>query len=142
MWAIWYKETYSLTSTPNDRFLRNFFMADLFTPTVSARNLLSGNRRRNIWSIHISCFTVVLCVLLQDYTMPYTHFFSYIFKLCYQIVWMKEMCICFSKVVFFVLSNCLNAKKIKLEWKIQVKILFIYDHIYDRTLLILKVNLF
>ena len=32
--------TYSLTSTPNDKFLRNFFMADLFTLRVFARNLL------------------------------------------------------------------------------------------------------
>ena len=39
---------YSLTSTPNDRFLRNFFMTGLFTLRVFARNLLSGNRRRNI----------------------------------------------------------------------------------------------
>ena len=41
--------TYSLTSTPSDRFLRNFFMAGLFTFRVLARNLLRGNRRRNIF---------------------------------------------------------------------------------------------
>ena len=41
--------TYSLTSTPNDRFLRNFFMAGLFTLRVIARNLLGGSRRRNIF---------------------------------------------------------------------------------------------
>ena len=38
----------SLTLAPNDRFLRNFFMTGLFTLRVFARNLLSGNRRRNI----------------------------------------------------------------------------------------------
>ena len=31
-------ETYSLKSTPNDRFLSNFFMAILFTLRVLARN--------------------------------------------------------------------------------------------------------
>ena len=41
---------YSLTSTPNNRLLRNFFMAVLFTLRVCARNLLRGNRRRNIFS--------------------------------------------------------------------------------------------
>ena len=34
----------------NDRFLRNFFMVILFTLRVSARNLLRGSRRRNIFS--------------------------------------------------------------------------------------------
>ena len=34
---------YSITSTVSDRFLRNFFMADIFTI-----NLLTGNRRRYI----------------------------------------------------------------------------------------------
>ena len=40
-------ETYSLTSTLNHRFLRNFFMVSLFTLRVSARNPLRGNRLRN-----------------------------------------------------------------------------------------------
>ena len=40
---------FSLTPTPNDNFLRNFFMAGLFTLRVLARNLLRGNRRRNIF---------------------------------------------------------------------------------------------
>ena len=44
--------TYSLTSTPDDRFLRNFVMACLFTLRVFARNLLRGDRRRN--TFHIS----------------------------------------------------------------------------------------
>ena len=43
--------TYSLTLTPNDRFLRKFFMAGLFTLRVFARNLLRGNRQRNIFHI-------------------------------------------------------------------------------------------
>ena len=43
-----------LTSTPNYRFLRNFFMAGLFALRVFARNLLRGSRRRNIF--HISFF--------------------------------------------------------------------------------------
>ena len=43
--------TYILTSTPNDRFLRNFFIAALFTLRVFARNLLRGSRRRNIFHI-------------------------------------------------------------------------------------------
>ena len=41
--------TYSCKSIPNDRFLRNFFMAGLFTRRVFAKNLLKGNRRRNIF---------------------------------------------------------------------------------------------
>ena len=40
---------YCLTSTQNDRFLRNFFMAGLFTLRLFAGNLLRGNRRRNIF---------------------------------------------------------------------------------------------
>ena len=43
--------TYSLTSTLIDRFLSNFFMAGLFTLRVFVRNLLRGNRRRNIFHI-------------------------------------------------------------------------------------------
>ena len=43
--------TYSLTSTANDRFLRNFFMACLFTLRIFVRNLLRGSRRRNIFHI-------------------------------------------------------------------------------------------
>ena len=50
--------TYSLTSTPNDRFLRNLFMARLFTLRVFARNLLRGSRRRNI--SHISLLMTIL----------------------------------------------------------------------------------
>ena len=42
---------YSLTSTPNYRFLRNFFMAGLFTFRVFARNQQRGSRRRNIFHI-------------------------------------------------------------------------------------------
>ena len=38
--------TYSLKSTPNDRFLEKLFMAILFTLRVLARNLLRRNRRR------------------------------------------------------------------------------------------------
>ena len=44
-------QTYSLTSTPNDRFLRNFFMAGLFHLRVFARNLLKASCRRNIFHI-------------------------------------------------------------------------------------------
>ena len=50
--------TYNLTSTSNDKFLGNFFMAGLFTLRVLARNLLRGNRRRNIF--HISFLTTDL----------------------------------------------------------------------------------
>ena len=50
--------TYSLTSTPNDIFLRNFFMVVLFTLRVFANNLLRGSRRRNIF--HISFLTTDL----------------------------------------------------------------------------------
>ena len=46
--------TYSLTSTPNNRFLRNFLMAGLFTLRVFVRNPLRGSRRINIF--HISFF--------------------------------------------------------------------------------------
>ena len=41
--------TYNLTLIPKDRFLRNFFMAVLFTLRVFARNSLRGNCRRNIF---------------------------------------------------------------------------------------------
>ena len=44
----WRDGTYRLTSSPNYRFLRNFFMTGLFTLRVVARNLLRGNRQRNI----------------------------------------------------------------------------------------------
>ena len=44
--------TYSLTSTPNDRFFRNFFMAVYFSLRVFARNLLRGSHPKNI--LHIS----------------------------------------------------------------------------------------
>ena len=43
--------TYSLKSTPNDRFLRNFSWQFYFTPTVFARNLLRVSHRRNIFHI-------------------------------------------------------------------------------------------
>ena len=41
--------TYNLTSTQNDDFLRNLFMAGLFTPRVFERNLLRENSRRYIF---------------------------------------------------------------------------------------------
>ena len=41
------------------RFLRNFFGADLFTVRAFAWNLLSGNRRRNILSFHISFWCLI-----------------------------------------------------------------------------------
>ena len=43
--------TYSLKSTPNDRFFEKLFMAILFTHSVFARNLLTGNRQRNTFRI-------------------------------------------------------------------------------------------
>ena len=42
---------YSLTSTPNVRFLRSFSLQVLFTVRVFGRNLLRGNCRRNIFFI-------------------------------------------------------------------------------------------
>ena len=51
----------SLESTPNDRFFEKLFMAVLFTLRIFARNLLRGNRRRNI------CFSYfVLMLNLRD----------------------------------------------------------------------------
>ena len=47
--------TYSLKSTPNDRFVEKLFMAILFTLRVFARNLLRGNRRRNTFRISFWC---------------------------------------------------------------------------------------
>ena len=41
--------TYSLKSTPNDRFLRSFYMTILFTLRVFAWNLLRESCRRNIF---------------------------------------------------------------------------------------------
>ena len=46
--------TYSLKSTPNDRF-EKLFMAILFILRVFARNLLRGNRQRNIFRISFWC---------------------------------------------------------------------------------------
>ena len=46
--------TYNLTATPNDRFLRNSFMAGLFTLRAFARNLLRANRQRNIFQAFAS----------------------------------------------------------------------------------------
>ena len=49
--------TYSSTSTPKVRFLRNLSMVgDLFTLRVFTRNLPKENRRTNI-IFHISCLT-------------------------------------------------------------------------------------
>ena len=47
--------TYSLKSTPNDRFFEKLFIVILFTLRVSARNLLRGNRRRNNFHILFWC---------------------------------------------------------------------------------------
>ena len=47
--------TYSLKSTPNDRFFEKLFMPMLFTLRVFARNLLRGNRRRNTFRISFWC---------------------------------------------------------------------------------------
>ena len=46
---------YSLKSTPNNRFFEKLFMAILFILRVIARNLLSGNRRRNTFRISFWC---------------------------------------------------------------------------------------
>ena len=45
--------TYSLKSTPNDRFFEKLFIANLFTLTIFAKYLLSSNHRRNIFCILI-----------------------------------------------------------------------------------------
>ena len=47
--------TYSLKSTPNDRFFEKLFTPILFTLRVFARNLLRGNRRRNTFRISFWC---------------------------------------------------------------------------------------
>ena len=47
--------TYSLKSTPNDRFFEKLFMAILFTLSVFPRNLLRGNHRRNTFRISFWC---------------------------------------------------------------------------------------
>ena len=47
--------TYSLKSTPNDRFFEKLFMAVLIILRVFARNLLRGNRRRNTFRILFWC---------------------------------------------------------------------------------------
>ena len=49
--------TYSLKSTPNDRFFEKLFMGILFILRVFARNLLKGNRRRNNFRISFWCLT-------------------------------------------------------------------------------------
>ena len=47
--------TYSLKSTPNNRFFEELFMAILFTHRVSTRNLLRGNHRGNTFCILFWC---------------------------------------------------------------------------------------
>ena len=46
-----------LKSTPNYRFFEKYFIAGLFTPRVFNRNLLRGNRRRNIF--YFSYFVLI-----------------------------------------------------------------------------------
>ena len=41
--------TYSLTSTPNDRFFKHFFLAGLFTLRVSTRSQMRGNLPQNMY---------------------------------------------------------------------------------------------
>ena len=50
--------TYSLKSTPDDRFLWKLFMAILFTLRVFSRNLLRENRRRNTFPFGVRPGTV------------------------------------------------------------------------------------
>ena len=52
-------EIYSLTSTPNNRFFRNVFMVGLFTLRIFARNLLRGNRQRNIYFSYFVLISVL-----------------------------------------------------------------------------------
>ena len=47
--------SYSLKSTPKDRFFETLFMTILFTLRVFARHPLRGNRRRNIFCILFWC---------------------------------------------------------------------------------------
>ena len=47
--------TYSLKSSPNGRFFEKLFIVILFTLRVYARNLLRGNRRRDIFRILFRC---------------------------------------------------------------------------------------
>ena len=49
--AYFKREWWGLKLTSNNRFLRTFFMADLFTLRVFARNLLRVNSGRNIFFI-------------------------------------------------------------------------------------------
>ena len=58
--------TYSLTSTPKNRFLRNCFMEGLFTLKLFDRNLLRINRRNNI------CFHISFCCLTWDTNPGFT----------------------------------------------------------------------
>ena len=51
--------TFSLTPTLNDRFLREFFMADLFTFRAFARKLLRVCRQRNIFFSHFVLMPVL-----------------------------------------------------------------------------------
>ena len=54
-------------SIPNDRFMRNFFMAILFALRLFARNLLRGSRRRNIFIFWYWCLTWDLNLGLTSY---------------------------------------------------------------------------
>ena len=67
--------TCSLTLTPNDRFLRNFFMEYLFTLRVFARNLLGANGLRNIF-FHISWYSTSALRLISHNNSP-VHQFAY-----------------------------------------------------------------
>ena len=50
-----WRGTYSLKSTPNDRFFENLLWQFIFTLRVFARNLLRVNRRRNTFGISFWC---------------------------------------------------------------------------------------
>ena len=93
--------TYSLTSTPNEKYLRNFFMAGLFTLRFFTRNLLRGSRRRNIFRLFVNNTLSV-----QTYN---------ICNMFWQLV--NKIADCFNNIVF-ILAAKISSKKVCEEMEV------------------------
>ena len=116
--------TYSLTSTPNETFLWNFFKAVLFTLRDFARNLLRGSRRWNIF--HMSIFDDWPGIQTQAFVSNKP--IHYIQNYC-RIYKTSNYCRIYTKIIFdnwhilaktlhTIVNNSLEKRKIKMVSKI------------------------